>query len=752
MKAIAEYFRDLAADDRYFGAEPPTPDAEMLARIAEREIARRVDAHEESGKIVLRAAQALSQPEASPQPAPQPEATQPEPAIAQQPEEQPAPEIAEPDAADLAEIPADDAKIAAAAEEEPEIEFDAALFADDEAEEPEEAEMIAPAEAPEDEPDQVASRLRRIRSVVDQWNTSFETDDYSEDEHALDLLTKGEAGAEATLEELLAENAEADAVEEDVVEDETAEDDAVEDESFADEAAEADEETETDALIASQFDDAAEAEAETLGRTGEEAEDDFAEDLAENEPETVMADEEEDDELAALTARLAADDDEEDAPETQELAEEAPAQAATPRRQQDEDTLSQLLADAMPMDSEEDEADEAPFVLGGSERVVAAEDETAERPEPENEPEIAGHDGQGEHPLRARVVKMKRSEFEAAIASGQIEETLLEPLDEFGLDGDGLGDDTAVLSAEEEAELQNELAAVEAEMAMGAERTAGSVAAETGLDEAEDELDHAGPRGAERLKDAAGDPDVSRLFSEAANQFDAPDSSRRRNAIQHLRAAVAATKAEKKGVNALREETSEDPYRSDLAAVVRGNRPLEHAQHDDAPVERADEPRPSRVRREFDRDGTARTRRPSEERPAPLKLVAEQRIDTPREPVRPRRVSAAQMAVESEAVMTSSEGGFSAFAEQIGATGLSELLEAAAAYMADVEGRDQFSRPMLMGKLKELDHVDAESFSREDGLRSFGHLLRAGKLQKVKGGRFAVTDHTEFRAEARRAG
>ena len=89
------------------------------------------------------------------------------------------------------------------------------------------------------------------------------------------------------------------------------------------------------------------------------------------------------------------------------------------------------------------------------------------------------------------------------------------------------------------------------------------------------------------------------------------------------------------------------------------------------------------------------------------------------------------------------------FAEEMGAGSLPELLEAAAAYMADVEGRPQFSRPMLMGKLKE---VEGDTFSREDGLRSFGQLLRQGKLQKLKGGRFAVTDETDFRAPARNVG
>ena len=62
--------------------------------------------------------------------------------------------------------------------------------------------------------------------------------------------------------------------------------------------------------------------------------------------------------------------------------------------------------------------------------------------------------------------------------------------------------------------------------------------------------------------------------------------------------------------------------------------------------------------------------------------------------------------------------------------------------MAFVEGHDDFSRPQLMHKVRALD---PEDFRREDGLRSFGQLLRDGKIEKLEGGRFAATGEIGFK-------
>jgi hypothetical protein len=128
--------------------------------------------------------------------------------------------------------------------------------------------------------------------------------------------------------------------------------------------------------------------------------------------------------------------------------------------------------------------------------------------------------------------------------------------------------------------------------------------------------------------------------------------------------------------------------------------------------------------------------------------VAEQRIDAEaiksNGGVSPRRVAASE-----DEYSTDGDTGFVEFAEEMGAVDLPELLEAAAAYLSFVEGQEQFSRPQLMSRVRQAKKDD---FSREDGLRSFGMLLRTGKIEKIKGGRFAASEEIGFKPDHRAAG
>ncbi|WP_246040441.1 hypothetical protein [Roseovarius arcticus] len=737
MKAIAEYFRDLAADDRYFGAEPAAPDAEMLARIAEREISRRVEAHDTNGKIHLRAGTAAL-------PAADPIADQ---TTADQTAANETAEWAAPTPHATAEPVSQSA--------------------------PPSASAPAP-RTNHTSSESMADKLRRIRAVAAPSISTFPGSGFDEDDNTQDFL----AGAAIQPQEIqsgmnqpaedaaddVPSEASRDSDEADVLPDpqpETAEDAA------ADPATDTAEPTSEVTLETAQ-DDVVAAETETADDS-DDAVPEITDEVDDNDDDDILTRLNAD---AGAVPDLTADASETDASE--EEASEAEqsddldaflrdaslgAQASDDADDYDDeaddeygagdDTLSQLLADALDGGAAGNETSK---VESAPENDVQAQDTADANASEIDEADAAPSD---ERPLAARVIKMKRSDLDAALAGENLQEVI------------EATDAPSDLSDEAEADLQRELAEVEAELHQTrapetitadvtmspssiedsdceAETTAitpdeaPDVTPETdGTDEKSDHENDA-PR-AKHLDAPASDAQAARIFDEADTQLEEPESNQRRSAIQHLRAAVAATKAERRAGGAMQVDVDDQPYRNDLQSAVRPRRPQ--------PVSTSMTPRPGAT---------------LASRPAPLKLVAEQRIDSPSDavqPVRPRRITRADLVParpeqsartdganpSSGAQNAQGSASFADFAEQKGASSLTEMLEAAAAYLADVEGTPQFSRPMLMQKLREAQDED---FSREDGLRSFGQLLRQGKLQKLKGGRFAVTSVTEFRQSA----
>ncbi|WP_373635298.1 hypothetical protein [Yoonia sp. SS1-5] len=200
------------------------------------------------------------------------------------------------------------------------------------------------------------------------------------------------------------------------------------------------------------------------------------------------------------------------------------------------------------------------------------------------------------------------------------------------------------------------------------------------------------------------DDAMSQIMSRADEKLNEPEGRRHRDAFAQLRAAVAATEAARQLGDKTEPADPKDAFREDLNEVQR----------DDDTAE-------------ADKGG------------APLKLVPTQRVedDTPSQPADRLRQIAAVKEVD-----TDQPEGFAEFATAHGATELGDLLEAAAAYIAYVEGEEDFSRPQVM---KKVQLAAADEFSREDGLRSFGRLLRQSRIIKLSNGRFRVSEDTRFR-------
>lgn len=717
MKAIAEYFRDLASDDRYFGAEPPQPDADMLARIAQREISRKVEAHTETNGIVLRAqdfqdnaapaasalAAAAATQTAAPEPAPELPAAEPTAEVAASTEaEQPAPLAMPMDTSgDIEEEPFDveTPLLHVLAPVDPAPDFTAQTQSEPVTDSAQPAvEDVTPV-APEQTgttnvspikpvsnvappADSIAAKLQRIRAVVSQNEAAAKASDFTEDEHADAFMASAATEINAALD---AHNENETTPLAEVGDDEIS---RALDRLDAAQTKDDDENADQNSPVTATVDLSEDTElvAEPAEDVVDAAEDTAAEKtLILDTDDMPEADETAADFMSGLNAALAEDDDSMDAPD-----------ALTAEDQDDSDN-GVLFSD---LDDDQDDTDIDLSDMNEISNIIENDDTD---------------DDDNDEPRSARVLKVKRADLEAAIAAGDLEE----------IEDDDIGLNTS-LTAEAEADLQRELAEVEEELSIGLDDLEYYDADDADLLAADDDAAFQTPLPTTTHE---AEEDLSRLMAAAEEKMEEPETSSSRDTYNQLRAAVAAAEAEKSAGGDVSDGTGDNAYREDLASVVRPRRPVAAT--------------------------TARPERPNTQgRAAPLKLVAEQRVDVEndkaqRGPVRPRRVSAPEAEDATTIDAAKSESGFVDFASEMGATELPDLLEAAAAYMSFVEGRDQFSRPQLMNKVRQ---VETTEFNREDGLRSFGQLLRQGKIEKTGGGRFTASGEIGFRPDERAVG
>ena len=210
------------------------------------------------------------------------------------------------------------------------------------------------------------------------------------------------------------------------------------------------------------------------------------------------------------------------------------------------------------------------------------------------------------------------------------------------------------------------------------------------------------------------DADVGRLLEETDSKLNEDGVVRRRQVISQMRAAVAATKADRAVTRLIspevQDEVEKKAYRNDLSDAVSETQSL--------PKQTA--------------------RKPSG---PPLVLVSSQRVS--------ETLTQTDAAIASKKAAEPGDD-FASFVEMNGADGLEELLEAAAAFTIFAQGQDSFSRPEIMKRVAMID--PALPITREDGLRSFGQLLRQGKFQKLDRGQFTIDQETRFNPENRIAG
>ena len=254
---------------------------------------------------------------------------------------------------------------------------------------------------------------------------------------------------------------------------------------------------------------------------------------------------------------------------------------------------------------------------------------------------------------------------------------------------------------------------------------------------------------------------MSRILSQTNQHLDQPDSRRQRDAFAQLKAAVAATEAARQLGD---EQAPVDPgaaFKDDLGAheaeaevEAEAEWAAEAAEYDAEP-EPAEEPiaaaapplklvRNTDPEEAFDDDDLTEAA-PSEEvaPPAPAAQGGGRSGFMDAASARLRQIASVKKDSPADGAKD-----FAGFAAAHGISDTVDMIEAAAAYLYDVDGEDDFSRPQVM---KKVQNATGQEISREDGLRAFGRLLRMNKIVKLPNGRFRISDSSDYRSNGSRA-